>query len=83
MASYPILTAKMASELLCPDTVANPFVSSEEQLHPWSRNQFFQLDYIPGPLLRAWDAKSGSKRSINEKRMLSRAPEMRISDAET
>jgi hypothetical protein len=64
-----VLKRLRTSQLLGADII-NPFMHSEEQLHPWSVNKFQELD---GPLLRIWDVMSGSQPD-EDNRMLSRSP---------
>lgn len=74
---YPILDLQNVLNRLYPKR-ANPF-QVEEDLHPWRTRNSLSFQ---GPLLRIWDQFSGSQ-PAEDGRMVSRAPEMRLDDAES
>ncbi|XP_014550189.1 hypothetical protein COCVIDRAFT_116175 [Bipolaris victoriae FI3] len=52
--------------------IVNPFMRSEEERHPWQVSDTQKLDF---PLLRIWDANSGSNPNMDG-HMLSRSPRL-------
>ncbi|KAB5569981.1 hypothetical protein GE09DRAFT_692267 [Coniochaeta sp. 2T2.1] len=73
---YPVLDQQTVLDRLYPERTS--VFKVEEQLHPWRArySQSFQE-----PLLRIWDRVSGSN-PTKDGRMISRAPEMRLDNAE-
>ncbi|RYP07906.1 hypothetical protein DL765_008976 [Monosporascus sp. GIB2] len=79
MGEYLDLDRQTVFNLLYPFPERINLSVTEEDLHPW---QIRHSQYFQEPLLRIWDQFSGSQPAVDG-RMMSRAPEMRLDNAQS